>query len=135
MNRLLLALTLLLGAIPIATAEPDVSLQFPKSQLQDVLSFYAHAGHRKVWVALGVGGVVDLRSEAQLPLPDALALIRNVLLQKHGIEVRDTPTGETFVSWSTDPKLKPLQEATIRNAKQLPSPSLEDKRRVRVINK
>lgn len=135
MRRHLLALTLIFAAAAPALAEPKAFLQYPNSPIRDVLAYYASASNRKVWVSWDVDAVVNVRSEQHIPLSHALALIRTVLLQKHGIEIRDTDTGETYVSWSTDPKLKPLREATIRDAKQPPPPSTEDKRRIRVINK
>jgi hypothetical protein len=89
--------------------ESPVSLAFPNSNLQDVLHTYAFISKRKVWMQLGVRAAnVSISSERPIPRQDALALIRKVLLERHGIELRDAGDDETFVSWTTNPAYERL---------------------------
>ena len=131
MLRLLLALCIVASPLS-AKADSQMRVQFGNSSLLDVLNLYAKAGNRKIWVELGVFGTVSIQSSDDMPIAEGLAFIRKTLLENHGIELRDTNTGETFVSWSQDPKYKELQKTT-RLAQPLPAkPELS--RRIRVIN-
>src|SRR5688572_23570533 len=87
--------------------ETAVQMQFSESaQLEEVLSLYAHLTHRKVWVALGVHGAISMESKTSIPRPEAIRTIRQILLEKYGIEIRETESNEAFVSWSEDPRFR-----------------------------
>jgi hypothetical protein len=106
-------------------------VQFGNASLLDVLTLYAKASNRRVWVELGVFGTVSIQNSQDLPITEGLAFVRKTLLENHGIELRDTDTGETFVSWSPDPKYKDLQKTTRLAQPPAPDPG---NRRIRVIN-
>jgi hypothetical protein len=104
-NLLSIVLVALLSSISgFADDAPIVRLQFHETSLDDVLAFYSHLAKRKIWVALGVNATVSVVREDEIPLPEALTFIRTALLERHGIELKDSDAGETFVSWSNDPK-------------------------------
>jgi hypothetical protein len=132
MCRLFLALCLVVASPSFVRAESDVRLQFGNSSLLDVLTLYAKTSSRKVWVELGVFGTVTVQSPRDMPIAEGLAFIRTTLLENHGIELRDTATSETFVSWSQDPKYKEVQKTTRLAQPLLPNP--DTSRRIRVIN-
>lgn len=129
--RLLLTLCLIIATPFPVEAESQMRVQFGNSSLLDVLTLYAKASNRKVWIELGVFGTVSVQNSQDMPITEGLAFVRKTLLENYGIELRDTDTGETFVSWSQDPKYKELQKTT-RLAQ--PPPPNPGNRRIRVIN-
>jgi hypothetical protein len=79
-----------------------VRVTFAHADLDDVLYFYSHLSGKPVYVDAGVGGIVDIMSQGDITGPAALAWIRRQLLERCGIEIRETPESEIHVSWSTD---------------------------------
>jgi hypothetical protein len=108
MKRLLyFLLVILLASTGFSTPndQTPIRLNFSHVPLEDVLHFYSFITRRKVWVSLGMhAAAVSVDHPDELPLVEAVKFIRTTLLEQHGIELRDSDSGETFVSWSDDPK-------------------------------
>jgi hypothetical protein len=98
-----------------------VTLQYPDSQLSDVLSLYAHLTGRKLWLELGLPMNVKVTIFHPKPMPqsEALSLIRGTLLQDCRIEIRESGDAEAYVARSVDPHLDNLR----LHLSPIPSPS------------
>jgi hypothetical protein len=105
---------------PVATPDPnaEVKLQFPRSDLDDVLFFYWYIAGRSLRVDAGVGGKVDLIAPDLIPRAEVLSWMRRQLLENYGIEIHDTPGAEITVTWSADHE--EAREATKRSGKNVP---------------
>jgi hypothetical protein len=118
----------------IAADDVPVHLALPaKTPLDDILATYSHLATRKVWLALGVRATVTIDARGTMSRADALAAIRTSLLERNGIELRDTESGETFVTWSNDPKYLHLTTPSTTPLGQNPNLSNPTKRRIRIL--
>lgn len=88
---------------PRTEEEGRGDLQFPKTDLRDVLAFYGNRVKKPVFVSYEVSATITI-VEANVAMKDVPELIRKTLLQKYGIAMRETKDGEVLVEWSTDPK-------------------------------
>ena len=99
-------------------SQGPVQVQYLRANLDDVLYFYSSLSAQPLHVDAGVGGTVDVFSQAKFPQSEALAWIRKQLLDRYGIEIRDVPGSDIRVSWSTDHD--EVREATKRSLKSVP---------------
>ena len=81
-----------------------VRLRFTKSDIRDLLSFYSRLIRKPVLVEVDMPALVTVAPDEDLPLKDAIELVRKTLLESYGIEMRDSDRGEVLVTWSSDPK-------------------------------
>ena len=107
-----------LPAFHIHAEEPkvppqEVWVKLLDMNLLDVLQLYSKWTGRKVWVALDLFPVPDIRAklDAPIPLPEAIQFLRKTLLEHYGIELRDSGDKEVFASYSDDPKYKKVRGA------------------------
>jgi hypothetical protein len=130
-----LCIILLALSLPVrgfAAGESDSRIQYSASSLEDVLFVYSKASKRKVWVENGVRATIAMEASVPTPVLEVLESIRTTLMEKHGIEVKDAANGETFVSWTTDPKYAHLT----RHVTKISVPDSGDapRKRIRVLN-
>jgi hypothetical protein len=100
-------------------AEDDravVRLNFPKTDVRDVLAFYGRLVRKPMLVELDVQGLVTLVSDQDLPHKSAVELIQKTLLESYGIEMREDDRGEVLVRWSSDPKYLHRSDAAERKS-------------------
>ncbi|EDY18149.1 hypothetical protein CfE428DRAFT_4285 [Chthoniobacter flavus Ellin428] len=100
-------LACLLSGSALLQAEDErtlVRLNFPKTDLRDVLAFYGRLVRKPVLMDVQIQAWVTVDREKELPLKEAVELIRKTLLESYGIEMRDSDRGEVLVTWSSDPK-------------------------------
>jgi hypothetical protein len=111
----------------ITADEPLVRLALPDVPVILVLEQYEHLAKHKVWIALGVNGSagsVTVETPQPVSSADAMQLIQTTLLERCGIELKDSG-GQTFVDWSSDPKYphsKAFQGIPVRVRLPQPTP-------------
>jgi len=81
-----------------------VKLEFPKTDVREILWFYQKLTGRPVLVELDLQALVTIEPHKDIPQAEAIELIRKTLLESYGIEMRESVHGETLVRWSQDPK-------------------------------
>jgi hypothetical protein len=107
---------LMLPSLHVRADEKKIPLQLLDCDVRDVLALYQHWTGRKIWVDLRLHAPhIAIRVQGWIPQADAIRLVRTTLLERYGIELRDSGDKETFASWSDDPKYKEIQEAAKNN--------------------
>jgi type II secretory pathway component GspD/PulD (secretin) len=116
------ALFSLPSVIALAGPTPDpqmpVVVRYARSELDDVLYFYSQLSGKPLHVDAGVGGIVDIMSQGDIPRAEALGWLRKQLLEHYGIEIHDVPGSDIRVSWSADHDQ--VREATKHSLKTVP---------------
>ena len=76
-----------------------IRIQFPQSQLTDVIKFYQHITRRKTWIdaELRFDRPISVASDKDFRRDDAVAFIRENL-RKEGIEIREVGDSEAYVT-------------------------------------
>ncbi len=101
MHRLILLCFAIL--LPVFASHAEDRVRLSLTDLRHVLDFYAHLTKHKVWVELGLSLDREVSVNFEGGQDEALKVIRTVLLQKNGIEIRETDKA-TFVSLTEDQK-------------------------------
>jgi len=100
-------LACLLFGSALLPAEDDrtvVRLNFPKTDVREVLVFYGRLVWKPVLMDLRMQALVTVEREQELSRKEAVELIRKTLLESDGIEMREDDRGEILATWSSDPK-------------------------------
>jgi hypothetical protein len=107
--------------------DPVVIVNFPKTQVFEVLDFYRHLTGRPVLVDLELNGVITtVMSPQEFTHDEAIRFIRKTLLESYGIEIRDSERGEALATWSPDPKYPLRSDSPIPKRRKitiLPTPA------------
>ena len=99
--------TLLAGALVFTSRAEDgkmVRLSVHKDDIRGALEFYEKLTGKPVFIALDLHALVTIEPTDTISVEAAIALIRKILLERYGIELRTTEKGETLAAWSKDPK-------------------------------
>ena len=103
------------------------------ADVKDVLELYERWTGRKVWLTLDLRAALYFRAEGSLTKEEAIRFLRTALLEKYGIELRDSGEKEAFATWSEDPKYKAVRTARLKEQVSDQNPEKPPKPRVRVI--
>jgi hypothetical protein len=114
--------------------EAKIPLFINGADVKDVLLLYEKWTGRKVWVTLDLRGPVFLRVEGIVSKPDAIRLLRTLLLENYGVELRDSGEKEAFATWSEDPKYKAVRAALIKANSSNPNVGTQPASRVRILD-
>jgi len=122
--RLFLSVMITALMLPGLHVRADVPLQINGADVKDVLSLYERWTGRKVWVTLDLRADLYFRADGLITIAEAIRFLRTTLLEKYGIELRDSGEKEAFATWSEDPKYKAVRAALIRS--QSANPGAKD---------
>lgn len=128
-NALIILVALVLLAIARADEPKSVSLHFSKADIRELLVVYERLTNARVFIALDLQALITIETDGPIPIPTAIELIRTILVQRYGIELRATGHGETLAAWSTDPKYPHSSDPPMTQAERDALP----KGRIRVI--
>lgn len=130
-RRLLAALLGCALALTARAADRDmVRISVHKDRVETALMLYERLTKKPVFIALDLQALVSIEPPDDLSREAAITLIRTTLLERYGIELRTTKTGETLAAWSKDPKYPRHTE----EPEPRPEPPLPGKGRIRTIS-
>jgi len=136
----LLVATTMLARLHVCAEEPkvppaNITFHFLDINLLDALGSYSKWTGRKVWVAMDLFPTINIQGKADLPRREAVEFFRTTLLERYGVELRDSGDKEAFADWSADPKYKDIQDAARKGPAPKPAPANPARQRVRVIER
>jgi hypothetical protein len=103
MNRIVLVVALAFAVVVHAESpspadgEKPIVIQYPNSDVADVLRFYASLTGTKISTEPGLSGKISIMTAHAIPRLQAISLIRDKLMQA-GFEIREVSATEIYVS-------------------------------------
>ncbi|HEX8294951.1 MAG TPA: hypothetical protein VF593_01510 [Chthoniobacteraceae bacterium] len=91
-----------MGCCP-AQESDSIRLDFPKSDVADVLAIYERLGGAPVFASLDLKALVTVQTSEPVSRAAALQLIRKTLLERYGIAIREVDQSTILAGWSKDP--------------------------------
>lgn len=113
MRHIFILILALSTMICSAADAPEVRLSV--TEMRGCLDYYERLTKSKVWISTDVDLKEEVAIDGEGSRVEMLKLIRTVLLEKYGIQVRDGEGGQTFVSLSEDPKHMELRKSLGRS--------------------
>ena len=121
MTRILCMIAALILPTPHARADDEkIFVQILGADVRDVLHFYSNMTNRRLWVTLDLRADVTLTVEGKITKAEAARFIRDALLERYGIDLRDSGDNEAFATWSENPKYQNVRAAADRMKIRVP---------------
>ncbi len=124
---------LVLPAFHARSDEEKLPFYCINCDVRDLLYSYSKMTNRKVWVTLDLRADITIRTEGPITKAEAGRIIRTTLLERYGIELRDSGDKEAFASWSDNPKYKEVRDAADKMRIGRPDVRTESKGRVKIL--